>query len=625
MSSKNHNLNVDTEDALEFPNSLPPGTQVNVPFPSDSYPNWTTHPYNGVDIPPTFDNLIQLPNARDEPALYAAAVDTIRMTNTYFELVGPYSRERPLTAKHVQKKQQQWPSVTDKHSNVVTLSPLENYPRPPDLRTLFVKENMGNPTDDKQNALWLQACRDLQAMSSDAKEDYLQCTRNMLIEQAKSRPGEDDKRNSWLILEIFKRYLVWREFRLGSDSGETEEEKTEDEQPTWSDMEAFFNRTSVKKDGATLVDICHTFPYARNMQMLVYRIEHFATLTRQASVKTKAGVDDPVESRYMRKLNPTVAGVKLVVTNLLKKSGTSASVSELAARYWPSTDNRKLIADVLNTVARPDVTTGRFILMTHAGPSRKEIDDKVEEENYINGFTLAEIAGRFPNRVWSLDRLRHSMSNFTYFDNDEQRYFPLYELEESNARMERGNSVAYRNRARINLAFDPETIQQHYIWNRSTMRYVPSPERLQLGDITEVETQPAEPYSPTEIASTIGGSLPPEPTNTLQSGVIAAVETTPIDPPNASAAPPVEEPAAGNETTPAGSPPPTAGAKKAGRSRPPKRAATEPVEPTRDTKKPRKVLKIQCSRVTQKGTRCKRKKGRVEGEEEWDCNGHKQS
>ncbi|KAJ4364874.1 hypothetical protein N0V95_000624 [Ascochyta clinopodiicola] len=627
-------------DAPEFPDILPPGSHISVPFPVNNHPSWTTYPYAGVDIPDTFDSLIvpYLPNARLEPALYAAAVDTIRMTNRYFELVGQYrGTDKPLTEKLVRQKDREWRYEMRRAENGTyeAVFPPNLFPRPPDLRTLFVKEAMGDPTNDKLNALWIRACKDLHIMSDETRERYLGYTREELVKKAELR--YDD---SWLILEIFKRYLVWWDHVL---------EQPENLQPTRAEMEAFFAEEEVRRNGATLVDICHAYPYARDVQMLVYRIERFATLEPQASVKTATGADDPVESRYKRNAVPSEDELATVITHLFPNKNSSISFPELL-QYWPNSGSQQFIADFLVASARPDATTGQFILTSHDGPGTDEIYAVMEDA--LNGYTLRDIARRFPNRVWLLDQLRENMAGIAYFDADEQRYFPLYEQIEDVAPgeewqfMTAGESMAYRNRMRIAATWDPEAIDQGYTWELDAQRYVKRPEPLQLSEIVQVETTPYEPPSPTEVDTTIGGSPryeppsptevatsfggspPPLPLNTpILSGVNAAMQITPMAPPPS---PPVAIAAVpSGTTTPPGSPPqgaePTAETRN---SRPPKRAAVDSPEPSKGSKKARTVrgnAKIRCSQNTQKGTRCKKSKERVEGETQWDCGVHKRA
>lgn len=96
-------------------------------------------------------------------------------------------------------------------------------------------------------------------------------------------------------------------------------------------------------------------------------------------------------------------------------------------QYWPNSGNQQIIADVFVTIARPDVTTKRFILMSHEGPDADEISSVL---SLLDGLTLRGDAGYFPNRVWSLDQLTGNVkgSEFAYFDEKGQRYFSLVRI-----------------------------------------------------------------------------------------------------------------------------------------------------------------------------------------------------
>ncbi|UPX15449.1 uncharacterized protein EKO05_0005895 [Ascochyta rabiei] len=298
------------------------------------------------------------------------------------------------------------------------------FPRPPDLRTLFVKEAMSNTTNDNLNASWIRACKDLHIMYDETRKHYLGYTRDELVKKAKLRND-----NSWLILEIFKRYLVCWDHAV---------EQPEDVQPTRAEMEAFFAEEEVERNSTTLVDICHAFPYASNVQMLVYRIERFATLKPQPSGKTAAGADDPVESRYKRNAVPSEDEFAHVISHHLLMEKASIPFPELL-RYW-----------------------------SNSGPGTDEIYAVTDDT--LNSYTLEDVAWRFPNRVWSLDQLRDIMTGVAYFDENEQRYFPLYEQTEDVARgeewqfMTAEESMPYRNRMRIAVTWDPEAIDQEYTW-----------------------------------------------------------------------------------------------------------------------------------------------------------------
>ena len=101
----------------------------------------------------------------------------MRMTNCYFEHAGPYSKKHPLRKRLVRTKEREWGRALGTES--------AEFPRPPDLRTLFVREGMGYSTNDDVNDLWTKACRDVQSMSRYARNGYLNRTHHELIEQIK--------------------------------------------------------------------------------------------------------------------------------------------------------------------------------------------------------------------------------------------------------------------------------------------------------------------------------------------------------------------------------------------------------------------------------------------------------
>lgn len=605
---------------------MPPGVQINVPRPSNNHPEWTSDPYTGVDIPPTFDDLVELPDYQTEPVLYAAAVDTIRMTNTYFELTGSYDSERskryPLTKDLVLEKTETWLSTVDENGNKKELSPEEGYAGPPDPRTLFVKEKMGDPTDEKLRPLWTKACGDVKRMSDYNWERYLGYTRQQLINQAKSRLDKDEE---WLIVEIFKRYLVWNELVEGQRVSKRARNLVE-EQPTWVQMEEFFTREDVKEEGATFVEICHAFPHARDYQMLVHRIQRFATLVPQGFKKTNAGVDDPIESRYMPRPPPSGQGVREAALSLLKRDGSSVSLEELADRYWPFHEHNRLIRDVLdNLTARPDVTTGRFVLPGNE-PTREEMEEtiKLEQAYYVNGFRLRKFARHFPDRAGDIEIFHQTMSDLVFFDNAEERYFPLYENEETGLKLSPEASLIARDNARIRTSTG---LHGNLVWDRNLLGYVLRDHNPHLGEPGGTGAHIIDLGSPTEsIPDTLAETPPSEPANAMSK--ITAWDITPINPraePPTPTAPPAEAPPAlPVEASTAGPPPLAAEPKNTGRNK--KRGPTEkPDESSRKGKKPKKAPKIQCSGRTLQNKRCKKHKEREEGEEVWKCDKHKQN
>jgi hypothetical protein len=153
---------------------------------------------------------------------------------------------------------------------------------------LYVKYLKGGsrllvPGDDISvvGRVWDKACEEFAAMTELEKSGWLRMTKAFHVAENARRdppyPG-DGIVFDHMWLRIFKRFLVWREHVEALDVGEIEEEE-----PSAADLASFFGRQEVKEKGASMVDVCHTFPYAIDIEMLVQRIERLATLTPQTA------------------------------------------------------------------------------------------------------------------------------------------------------------------------------------------------------------------------------------------------------------------------------------------------------------------------------------------------------
>lgn len=577
------------EHFLQFPDSL--DREIEVPYPVENHPDWTTTPLADVDIPASFPNLVNLPDPTLEPAYYSAAVTTIRATNDYFRRIGHYNANS-LTEAELLATQQRWLSMVDEAGNA--------YPLPPDTRSLYVQESVGDPLTKEYAPLWMKACLEVAGMDDATWEHQLG--------NRWSKFSIDEDAGTF-IHAVFVHYLVWNELVTGLSA--RAQAFQDDQQPTSDQLEDHFTAYRHDRGGPTLADVCRSFPHARNAQMLVFRVDYYALLTLQPSTTTETGAVDPVESRYEPKLDPTWQGIELVLKYL--KSGKATTVSELAYRYWPSLVNNRLIINWLNEGAKQDVTTGRFIHKETPAPSEKEIENVLRNDDYLNGFVYADIAERFPNRVGRLKEIGRQLRDSTYWDDyeiekdeEERRFFPLYREEDEDGEFpytNREESIWLRNRARIKQ-WDPDTIERDYIWVRACMRYVPRPGRFLLNYDHEDEQG-----SPTEAATSPGPSLPSPKVHTLQISNITAVETAPWRASTLVTEAPDDSPVAAEPTRPTG-------------DRPSKRPATEPAGPGKRTKRGRKNPKIRCSARTRKGFMCKRVKDQEDGEDEWYCNVH---
>jgi len=441
-----------------------------MPSLSENHTAWTSIPYTDADIPPTFDSDVRLPDPESDPVWHAAGADTIRMTNKWFNLSDSYKSERsqryPLTKELLDETLDSLRETEGEDGYIRLLSEEYGYYEPPDPRTSFVKKDVkkrsgekvfGDPTNDKYERVWNMACREVKHMSDFVWEQYLGYTRQQLQIKVGAKL---DKREGWLVLEIFKRYMVWCEL----SKGETKRARAfEERQPTWAELEAFFGREGVKEKGATFVDICYAFPHARDYRMLVYRIEHFTVLEQQdrwgTQIPLRAGIC-PRNNLADRILNETVAD--------LISYKDPISIEMLQDISGPLRVHEGTIRDVLNRMDLVlDPESGYFVPIEV--PTLGEITTVLRDcgEWEYNGFTLQGLLVFFLNRVRNLEAFEGDLDYLCYFDDNEERWFPLSNDLASGTRLSPDESERMRNHIRVGLS------RGGIIWDRERRTYVP--------------------------------------------------------------------------------------------------------------------------------------------------------
>lgn len=116
---------------------------------------------------------------------------------------------------------------------------------------------------------WNKACLAFADMNVLEKSGLLGKTRMQPYDDRRRLDlrNTDDVVFDHFIMRLFTRYLVWHEHS---------NKEREDVQPDYANLATFFGKERSKK-GVSLADICHAFPHARDVEMLVWRIEHFAS------------------------------------------------------------------------------------------------------------------------------------------------------------------------------------------------------------------------------------------------------------------------------------------------------------------------------------------------------------
>jgi hypothetical protein len=234
----------------EYPSAIPTDAQVAVPPPVESHPEQTTGKLR------CFPELISLSDPQKYPAYYAAAVDTIWLTNMRLQAHAPHN-PNALPKALMDEVCEEW---RDAHTDD------DKHHFPPDRRTLFVIAGDVHTFDDFEGGVppWNRACRLYQKMGAAQKKAYLGKSR-AYIEKKYEYTVTDD-----LYTDFFLRYLAWREHVLLGG---------EDIQTSRQQLQGFFGEPTVKASSATLANVQQAFPGARDARMLVYRIEGLAQHT----------------------------------------------------------------------------------------------------------------------------------------------------------------------------------------------------------------------------------------------------------------------------------------------------------------------------------------------------------
>lgn len=570
----------------EYPDTLSSSARakISVPLPREHDPEWTSAvPGFSIGLP-SFPDLIRLPDPLSHPALYAAAADTIRITNWRFKEHGPYKQK--LLQAHVKKHATEWR---------IAFPDKIKYPFPPDLRTLYVKTKDEHPAVG-QHAVWTQACGEFGRMSDNEKQKFLHTTRQQHInENELDGLDRDDK----LYRRIFKRFLVWQEHV------DTQNNR-KDQQPSRKEMLEFFAKDEMRKNGATLSDICQAFPNAKDIEMLVYRIEGLAVYTFKPNDK-----EEPVESVYRLKPAPTADEIKRKVTKALFHG--PLSFHEILEKLYPfGFGHEEAIAKGIKNIAKPTVTGQEYGLISTSAPTPKQIHTIMSD---INGYTFGHLVQLLSDQLSQEAALLVPLSQAAYQDSNRLWYrrFIVDEKfvldDEANRRLRtqsRLEAMEKRHPAALALLLDDVAD-----WDSTAGLFVKKTVRLgPVGVNAGVETTPISPPSPTEV-----GSPPPSPrqyvTETARLGPIrvnAGVETTPVSPPS---------------PTEVGSSPPIRtipGNNKRKRSeedvsgKPLKKTKSQPAADDR-------TRLVQCSGRTQQDRRCKIKQRRPT-DQTWFCGRH---
>ncbi|CBY00332.1 hypothetical protein IAQ61_011262 [Plenodomus lingam] len=485
----------------DFPRSLSPSQRITiiVPKPHEAVPIWTENIAVFFNSPRSFTSMMKLPDPQVDPAFYAAACDVIRSSNWRLDAHGPYRQS--LQKSHLKQLKRNWrQSYPDE----------AKYPFPADPRVLFVKLNDAHPLDEDEgvrNTTWARACEEFDRVKGDTftKSSLLRKTRDDHIRENKME-GQGVEGEDKLQVRMYVRYLVWREHSAAKKA------RTTDTQPSRRELEAYFNKAEVKKNGATLANICHEFPDARDMQMLVYRIEQVATLTTRPSTNDHK---NPVEAVYLPKeTRPLHKGL---VRAAVKEMFEDANVLPIEARTQiPASlmdyadTHRTSILEILQSMTKANRHGESFALLTYTGPS---LADFYMGMGQVNGYTLDDLHVHFADHLFNYEEFMEPLVNLLYEDSTDGLFYSRFFEDGGLVRDEKRNK-ALRLRARVLQMLDnaPEAFGSLMdgvaSWDAETEQFLPkavpatapaapsTPSKKRSRDEETVEAGPSSPKRP---------------------------------------------------------------------------------------------------------------------------------
>ena len=365
-----------------------------IPLPKLFTVEWTEPASTGNGptlFPPTYPELISVPDPQEKPALYKAAVDAIRVANDYFVKSGCGSG---LQGPNSYPTKEWLCQLADSFSARYE-SEDHDFMEPPDLRILWVTDKHYHPCDKKipwKNRLWVVACKQYYKLDEEEKINLLLRTHP---EQQK------DYERSFSDVNIYNKFLVgiFMKYIAHVEQDAIIRESQIDVQPTDAALDAFFAAPE-NADGVTLYDLHRTFFRVKDIKEFVKRVEVFAKYVPHPP--RVPGLDEVPEGVYIRKNIPSISQLESV----MQKPTTFPEIFQnLGVRYKEYANGVGSQVEVYRRVlktAAPDITTGRLIMKKINGkincPSEKDIRIAVRDSKH---FDLESLAGCFPDAIAS--------------------------------------------------------------------------------------------------------------------------------------------------------------------------------------------------------------------------------
>jgi hypothetical protein len=372
-----------------------------VAFPKVYTLEWTAPASTGngkTDFPPSGTGVISLCDPQINPAFYKSALDIIRLANDFFTKSGCRNTQGLSNGypkeEWVMKLALEF-SVEFEH---------ENFALPPDLRMLWITDKDYHPSEKVipwANRLWVVACQEFPHLDDYEKHDLLTRTEAEQQKLYAASFSDVNKYNDFLV-EMFMTFLAHQEVAIHT------KQKHLDLQPSNAELDAFFQDPANGK-GVTIYDLHRTFYQAQDIQAFLRRVEYFAVF--DPNPKQAFGQFEVPEGAYFRKPIPSVDQIKVALYEPMTIPRLFESLAELYEEYANGVGSQHQVLNRLLEIAKPDVTTGNFILKDTPVPNEAEVWEALED----GPLSTIDLAACFPDRVCSIESFTAVIKEMAYY------------------------------------------------------------------------------------------------------------------------------------------------------------------------------------------------------------------
>jgi hypothetical protein len=345
---------------------------------------------------------------------------------------------------------------------------------------LWITDKDYHPSDKTipwANRLWVVACQNFFDLNQHEKHDLLTRTE---AEQQKlyAASFSDVKKYNDFIVEIFITFLAHQEV------ANHKQQVGLNLQPTNAELDTFF-QDSANEKGVTIYDLHRTFYQAEDIQALLRRVEYFAVF--DPNPKQAFGQFEISEGAYFRKNIPSVDQIKEALYKPITLPQIFQALAELYKEYANGVGSQHQVLKRLLETAKPDVTTGNFILKDIPALHEAEVWEALED----GPLSTLDLAACFPNRVSSIESFTAMIKEMAYqVSSQDSRWIRMFLDEDDEPIGEEQSRKIHLLHAlmRENPTKVLDWTQMFATWDGET--FVDDTPKLEAGSETELDSEP---------------------------------------------------------------------------------------------------------------------------------------